>query len=85
MKEEPSYLVEIQEDDSTPWDDGHAFTKRGAWARTRALAALVVPDWPHPIFVRVYLVRKDEKRLIWSEDLRNIQPTLHETFREIAC
>ena len=84
MKEEPSYLVEIQEHDSTSWDDGHAFTREGAWARIRALARLVVPNWPHPIFVRVW--RLHSKRtsdgvlrkchvLVYTGDLRNITPT----------
>ena len=66
------YDVIVQEHDSTPWDDGHLFTRGGAWKRVRALARDVVPDWPHPIFVRVYLVRKDEKHLVWSGDLRNV-------------
>ena len=66
------YQVEVLEHDSSPWDDGHLFSREGAWKRVRALARDVVPDWPHPVFCRVYLVRKDEKRLIWSEDLRNV-------------
>ena len=75
------YLVIIQEHDSTPWDDGHAFTREGAWKRIRELAALVISDWPHPIFVRVW--RLHSKRtadgilrkcrvLVYTEDLRRL-------------
>jgi len=66
------YAVIVQEHDSTPWDDGHLFTRSGAWKRVRALARLVVDDWPHPVFCRVYRVRKDEKHPLWSGDLRNV-------------
>ena len=66
------YRIVVLEHDSTPWDDGHLFTKTGAWARVQSLAHLVVPDWPFPIFARVYRVRKDEKILLWSADLRSI-------------
>lgn len=76
------YRVVIQEHDSTPWDDGHLFTRAGAWARIRALAALVVPDWSHPIMVHVW--RHYSKRtadgqlrncrvLVYSGDLREVQ------------
>jgi hypothetical protein len=66
------YQVIVLEHDSSPWDDGHLFTRTGAWARVQSLARLVVPGWPHPIFVRVYRVHKDTKTLVWSGDLRNI-------------
>ena len=66
-------MVEVLEHDSTPWDDGHLFTRQGAWKRILGLAALVVPDWPHPVFVRAYRVHKDEKHLVWSGDLRKVK------------
>ena len=66
------YQVELQEHDSTSWDAGHLFTKAGAWKHIRGLAARMVPGWPHPLFVRVYVVRKDEKTLVWAGDLRNV-------------
>ena len=76
------YDVVIQEHDSTPWTDDVGYSRAGAWARVRSLAALVVPDWPHPIFVRVW--RHHSKRtadgrtrkcrvLVYSGDLREIQ------------
>ena len=66
------YQVEVLEHDSSPWDDGHLFSREGAWARVHALARLLEPGWPHPVWVSVYLVRKDEKHLVWSGDLRNV-------------
>jgi hypothetical protein len=68
------YAVVVCEHDSTPWREDHRYTRQGAWKRVHALARLVVANWPHPVFVSVYRVRKDEKHLVWSEDLRNIQP-----------
>ena len=68
-----NYAVIVQEHDSTEWDDGHLFTRAGAWARVRSLARLLEPGWPHPVFCRVYVVRKDEKHLVWSGDLRKVQ------------
>ena len=69
-----NYCIEVLEHDGgPPWTDDVGYSREGAWARVRALARLVADDWPHPIFVRVYLVRKDEKHLVWSEDLRNVR------------
>ena len=67
------YVVIVQEHDSTEWDDGHLFSRAGAWARVQSLARLVVDGWPHPVFCRVYVMRKDEKHLVWSGDLRKVQ------------
>jgi hypothetical protein len=78
------YDVVVQEHDSTPWSDGHAFTRAGAWARIRGLAALVVPDWPHPVWVRVwrlYSKRTADGKLckckvcVYTGDLRYIKST----------
>jgi hypothetical protein len=84
MSESAEYLVIIQEHDSTPWDDGHAFTREGAWKRICELAALIVPDWPHPIFVRVWRlyskrtadgVLRKCRVCVYTGDLRNINPS----------
>ena len=70
-----SYTIEILEHDSGPaWTDGVAYSREGAWKRVKLAASQVVEGWPHPVFVRAYLVRKDTKTLVWSGDLRNTQP-----------
>ena len=75
------YMVEVLEHDSTPWDDGHLFSKQGAWARVQSLARLVVDGWPHPIWVRIWqhhTKRTQDGRvrrcrvLVYSGDLRTI-------------
>ena len=63
------YQVEVLEHDSSPWDDGHLFSKQGAWNRVRALARLVVDGWPHPIWARIYLMKGEHKTLVYSCDL----------------
>jgi hypothetical protein len=76
------YDVVIQEHDSTPWRDDHLYTRAGAWARIRSLAALVEPGWSHPIWVRVW--RHHSKRTedgrtrkcrvcVYTGDLRHIK------------
>lgn len=67
------YQVIVLEHDSSPWDDGHLFTRTGAWARVQSLARLVVADWPHPIRVRVWRMRPT-RVLVYDGDLREVKP-----------
>jgi hypothetical protein len=66
------YQVIVLEHDSSPWDDGHLFTRTGAWARVQSLARLVVPGWPHPIRVRVWRTRPT-RVLVYDGDLRELR------------
>ena len=69
-----SYRIEVLEHDGgPPWTDDVGYSRAGAWNRVRALARLLEPGWPHPVFCHVYVVRKDEKHLVWSGDLRKVQ------------
>ena len=66
------YAVIVQEHDSTEWDDGHLFTRSGAWKRVRMLARDIVPGWPHPIWCTVWRMSRDTRVLVYSADLRSI-------------
>ena len=66
------YQVEVLEHDSAPWDDGHLFTRQGAWNRVRALARLLEPGWPHPVWVRIWRHGRAGRVLVYSADLRTI-------------
>lgn len=76
------YVVAVQEHDSTPWTGPHAYTRKGAWNRVLALSRLVVPGWPHPMWVRVWRLhskRTEDGRLrkcrvcVYTGDLRHIK------------
>lgn len=66
------YQVEVVEHDSTPWDDGHLFSREGAWKRVQALAALLVPGWSYPVFIKVWRHGRAGRVLVYSADLREI-------------
>ena len=75
------YDVIVQEHDSTPWREDHRYTRQGAWNRVRALARLLEPGWPHPVWVRIWqhhTKRTQDGRvrrcrvLVYSADLRDL-------------
>lgn len=77
------YTVIVQEcwPSSTPWVDPVQYSRAGAWKRIQALAAQIVPDWPHPLLVRVWAhhtqrtadARHESRVLVYTGDLRAIR------------
>lgn len=63
------FRIEIMEADSTPWRDDVLYSRTGAWKRIKLAASQIVPDWPSPVWCRVYAVRGNIETLVYSCDL----------------